>query len=191
MFGIANLRQLSLTVVTYAAGMRFFVLFACLLLNACDHRIYARHGVTDGDTFFLAPAALANDDPAFQSWVAYSLMKSACQLRIGGENPARASSFECEFTARRHLIDAWEERPAENRAAADLYLDLLGEIRQANFLAEYTAYYFGRRHWQLPDGIRADEFRRWRRQHLRGHRPETRITGSWNFGAAGAGAPDE
>ncbi len=191
MFGTANLLQLSLTVVTYPASMRFLVLSACLLLSACDHRIYTRHGVTDGDTFYLAPTALVNDDPAFQSWVAYSLMKSTCQLKIGGENPARANSFECELTARQHLIDAWEERPAEDRAATDSYLDLLGEVRQAGFLAEYTAYYFGRRHWQLPEGIRADEFRRWRRQHLRGHRPETRITGSWNFEATRIGPPDE
>ncbi len=177
----ANLLQVSLRSVTYALDMRFFVLFLALLLSACNNGIYTRDGVTDGDAFYLAPGAFANDDPAYQSWVAYSLMKSTCQLELGGSNPARASSFDCEFTARRHLIDAWEEKTVKNQLITDEYLNTLGEVRLAGFLAEYTSHYFGRGDWQLPEGLRRDEFREWRRQNLRDHRPQTRITGSWNY----------
>ena len=73
--------QLSLMPVKYAVEMRIlgFLLFAPLLASAGE--IYTRDGVTDGDTFYLAPSAFANDDPAYQSWVTYSLMKSTCQLK--------------------------------------------------------------------------------------------------------------
>jgi hypothetical protein len=161
--------------------MRFLLLLLFLPLAAAAGGVYTRDGVTDGDAFYLAPAAFTNNDPAYQSWVAYSLMKSTCQLEIGGENPARASSFDCEFTARRHLISAWEEKRSQNQNISDEYLDELGEVQAAGFLAEYTHRYFGKKHWQLPEGLRIDEFKAWRRDNLRGHRPRTRIIGSWNY----------
>ena len=178
---IVNLLQVSLTPVTYPAFMRTAALFSCLLLMACNGGIYTRDGVTDGDVFYLAPQAFGNNDPAYQSWVAYSLMKSTCQLEIGGENPGRASSFECELTARRHLINAWEEKRAQNQSISDAYLDALGNVHEAGFLAEYTSHYFGRDHWQLPEGLRSNQFDSWRSRNLGGHRPQTRITGSWNY----------
>jgi hypothetical protein len=84
-----------------------------LMLSACNSEIYVRDGVTDGDTFYLAERALTDDDPVLQSRVRYSLTKSTCQLQIGGENPARASSLECELSLRRMLLDAWNERKHE------------------------------------------------------------------------------
>ncbi len=181
MFGTANLLQVSLIWVTYAASMRFFGLLLLFPLVASGGEIYTRDGVTDGDTFYLAPSALSNDDPAFQSWVTYSLMKSTCQLGIGGENPARASSFECEFIARKHLVNAWQEKRQQDQEIADEYLDALISVQEAGFLAEYTARFFGKKHWQLPEGLRAAEFQTWRKSNLRRHRAKTRITGSWNY----------
>jgi len=176
-----NLIQVSLRRVTYPANMRTLALLLFLPLAAAGSGIYTRDGVTDGDTFYLAPGAFSNDDPAYQSWVAYSLMKSTCQLEIGGENPARENSFDCEFTARRHLINAWEEKRQQNQYINDQYLDALGDVQAAGFLAEYTQHYFGKKDWELPEGLRADEFNVWRKQNLRRHRPQTRIIGSWNY----------
>lgn len=181
MFRTANLLQLSLMVLMYSPNMRLLALLMLIPLTASSGEIYTRDGVTDGDTFYLAPDAFVNDDAAFQSWVAYSLMKSACQLKIGGENPARVSSFECEFKSRQHLINAWEERRVQDPGIADSYLDTLSDVQYAGFLAEYTTRYFGRKDWNLPEGLRVDEFRRWQRKHLRGHKPLTRIIGSWNY----------
>ena len=161
--------------------MRFIALFLLLPLIASGSEIYTRDGVTDGDTFYLAPSAMTNDDPAHQSWVTYSLMKSTCQLEIGGDNPARASSFECEFKSRSHLVGSWQEKHQQNQKITDDYLDALSRVRDAGFLAEYTVHFFGKKHWEPPDGLRIDEFRAWRKKHLRGHRPETRIIGSWNY----------
>ena len=178
---IANLLQVSLIRVTYGVTMRFIALISLLLMAACNGGIYTRDGVTDGDTFYLAPSAFADEDPAYQSWVAYSLMKSTCQLGIGGENPARASSFDCEFTARRHLVNAWDETSFNNQEVTDNYLDALSAVNEAGYLAEYTSHYLGQDDWRLPEGLRVNEFRDWRQAHLRHHRSETRLTGSWNY----------
>ncbi len=178
---IANLLQLSLMDVTYPSPMRFLLLFLLMPLVAAAGNIYTRDGVTDGDTFYLAPSAFANDDPAFQSWVAYSLMKSACQLEIGGDNPARATSFDCEYKARKVLVDTWDEKKQLNAELADDYLDDLSAVRYSGFLAEYTTSYFGKKSWALPDGLRVKEFKAWRKQNLKGHQPKTRIIGSWNY----------
>lgn len=67
--------QVSLISVKYAAVMRFLVILTLLPLVASGGEIFTRDGVTDGDTFYLAPRAWADDDPTLQSWVAYSLMK--------------------------------------------------------------------------------------------------------------------
>ena len=181
----ADLIQLSLMHVTYPLMMRISVLLLLIPLLASGGEIYTRDGVTDGDTFYLAPSAVINDDPAFQSWVTYSLMRSACQLEIGGKNPARASSFECEFKSRRHLVNAWNEKIQQNQSIRDEYLMSLRDVQDAGFLAEYTARYFKKKHWVLPEGLRVAEFKAWRKKHLRGHRPKTRIIGSWNYRDAG------
>ena len=167
--------------VKYALDMKCLGVFGLLLLVACNGEIYTRDGVTDGDTFNLAPRAYQDDDPALQSWVAYSLMKSTCQLDIGGENPARVSDYGCEFMARQHLVETWEEQRREHQGARDAYLDDLIAVRNAGFLDEYTVRYFGRKNWQVPVEVRVRDFRRWQRTHLRRHRPETRLIGSWGY----------
>ena len=161
--------------------MRILLVLALLPLTALGGEIFTRDGVTDGDTFYLAPHAITDDDPVLQSWVSYSLTRSACQLELGGDNPARNSDYGCEYTARRHLVGTWEEQRLEHPAASDPYLDALLSVREAGFLDEYTVHYFGRRHWLVPAEVRVDDFRRWQRKHLPGHRPRTRIIGSWNY----------
>lgn len=162
-------------------NMRKLVFLSYLLLAGCNSEIYTRDGVTDGDTFYLAPRAYEDDDPVLQSWVAYSLMKSACQLDIGGDIPARVSDYSCEYTARRHLVNTWYEQRLEHGDIADAYLDDLVAVHEAGYLDEYTVRYFRHREWQVPVEVRVDKFRRWQRKHLRGHRPQTRIIGSWGY----------
>lgn len=166
--------------VNYALDMRFLTVLMALALAGCNNTVYTRDGVTDGDTFYLAPHAWADDDPALQSWVAYSLMKSACQLEIDAQRPSRVSDYGCEFTARRHLVETWDEY-RHSEPAGDRYLDDLIRVRDAGFLDEYTVYYFGKSHWQVPIEVRVDEFRGWRKRELARHRPETRLIGSWNY----------
>lgn len=159
----------------------YLVLLGLLGSAGCSPSVYVRDGVTDGDTFHLAPRALVDDDPVLQSWVAYSLTRSTCQLRLGGANPSRASSYGCEFSARQNLVETWEEQKEEHPRARDPYLDSLLEIREAGFLDEYTVDFFGQGGWQVPVEVDTDAFRSWRRRHLRGHRPQTRWVGSWSY----------
>ncbi len=154
---------------------------AGLVLVACDGRVYTRDGVTDGDTFYLAEAAHTNPDPVLQAWVAYSLDLTTCQLHIGGENPARNSSFECEYGARLSLAENWGERRISNPLVEDPYLDGLLEIQAAGFLKEYVTRHYKRRGWELPDDLNQDAFRRWYSAQMKGHIPQTRLIGSWNF----------
>lgn len=161
--------------------MRELAILLLLLLAACNSEIYTRDGVTDGDSFYLAPRAFESDDPVLQSWVSYSLMKSACQLDVGGPIPARVSNYSCEYTARRHLVDTWEEQRLEHAGASDPYLDDLLAVQEAGYLDEYTVRYFGREEWQVPIEVRVDDFRRWQRENLPRHTPQTRIIGSWGY----------
>jgi len=158
---------------------------ALLALAACNRTIYTVDGVTDGDTFYLSQQAMFSDDPATQSWVTYSLAKSACQLEVGGPIPSRVSTYGCEFQARQLLLVRWEQYRVVDPASADDYLDALAGVRDAGFLDEYVVHYFGRRSWQVPAEVNLQAFDAWRRGHLTGHRPVTRITGSWNYADAG------
>lgn len=161
--------------------MQRLVILPLLLLAACNSEIYTRDGVTDGDSFYLAPHALQDDDPVLQSWVSYSLMKSTCQLDVGGDIPARVSDYGCELSARQHLLDTWEEQRPQHEGVTDAYLDALTGVRDAGFLREYTVHYFGRSDWHVPAELRADDFQRWQQKNLRRHKPKTRIIGSWGY----------
>ena len=151
---------------------------ALLYLSGCNSEIYLRDGVTDGDTFYLAEQALTNDDPVLQSWVSYSLTLSACKLAIGGDNPARVSSYDCELTARGHLLDTWAEQGAQ---ASNDYLDTLTAVRNDGWLGEYVARFLPRSSWQLPANLNLKGFEQYRRATLSRHKPATRIVGSWNY----------
>ena len=161
---------------------RLLYFFALIVFfSACNGQVYLRDGVTDGDTFYLAEYVWTESDPALQSWVSYSLARSTCQLQIGGDNPARASSFECELTARRLLLQTWSEKPARTAESENEYLDDLAKVQTAGYLEEYVARFLEKKHWAIPDDLETRAFRRWQRKHLQDHKPETRIIGSWNY----------
>jgi len=157
-------------------------LFTMLGIVGCSGDVYLRDGVTNGDAFFLSTQAMAMDDPVTQSWVSYSLTRSACQLTLGGENPARNTSFDCELIAREHLLETWREQQLGHDAAVeDPYLNDLQRVAAAGYLPEYVAHYFRRPDWTLPEDLDTAGFARWRRAQLGGHRKQTRITGGWGY----------
>lgn len=167
-------------------------ILSLVALAACDGRIYVRDGLTDGDTFYLPQYVYFDENPVIQSWVAYSLGRSVCQLEMGGKNPARNHSFDCEVTSRELLVERWRELggeplqpgPAAGRETGAEYLDTLAATADAGYLPEYTWSYHREAGWRSPDGLRMDEFEDWRRRALpRGHRPTTRIIGSWGYAA--------
>lgn len=160
---------------------RVFLLLLSMLVVACHSGIYVRDGVTDGNKYSISNQAILDDDPVTQSWVAYNLAKSVCQLEIGGDNPARANSYGCELSSRIMLLDTWQENRAENPTLSDDYLDALVAVNEAAYLDEYVVHYFGKKNWFVPAEVEQKSFRVWRRKHLPNHTPYTRIVGSWRY----------
>ena len=64
---------------------------------------------------------------------------------------------------------------------AHISLDTLVAVREEGYLDEYVVHYFDRGEWYVPAEVDLERFDQWRRTHLRRHRPETRIIGSWNY----------
>ena len=159
------------------------LIITLITLAGCSSEIYLRDGVTDGDRFSVTPAAIMDPDPVTQSWIRYSLSRSVCQLSLDTENPARATSFDCEVTARRQLAEAWSEKTTLMTELSDRYLDDLVAVEEAGYLEEYVVDSFGEREWQLPESLEMDAYHRWQRADLRSHRPETRIVGYWSYRA--------
>ncbi len=160
---------------------RLFALIVLVALSACRDDIYVRNGVTGGDRFHISPQQLLAEDPVQQSWIAYSLAKSVCQLELDDDNPARANSFGCEFSSRLHLLDEWQQQRTLTPGIRDDYLDTLAMVRDEAFLDEYVVYFFGKKNWIVPAEIEQSAFGKWRRKHLRGHKTDTRVIGSWSF----------
>mgnify|MGYP001804471236 CR=1 FL=1 len=165
------------------------------LVAACDGRVYVRDGVTDGDRFSLPTTLSENPDPITQAWAAYSLSRSVCQLEMGGENPARNSSLDCEVSARQALAQRWNELKADRALAGQevpangesMYLDTLAKIHAADVLEGYSWKYLRKRHWAEAAPEARSAFEEWREVHLKKrHKPQTRIVGSWGFASTTA-----
>jgi hypothetical protein len=150
-------------------------------LAGCAGDIYVRDGVTDGDTFYLSQQAMMDDDPVLQSWVRYSLSRSTCKLQIGGPNPARNTSYDCELAAREHLVAAWKEKAVMSRSQGGRYLNELVLVEERGYLDAYVAHHFRNRSWDIPEDLDLSSYRRWEKRALPGHKPQTRLTGSWNY----------
>ena len=158
-----------------------FTIPLLVALGACNGEIYVRDGVTDGDVFSIRPAAATSDSPVTQSWIRYSLSRSVCQLEANVPNPARATSYDCELEARHHLVEAWQEKTALDATLRDAYLDDLRFVAANGYLPEYVAHHLSDRSWAIPDDLSMSSYHKWRRRELRGHRPVTRIVGSWSY----------
>ncbi|MFK8052405.1 MAG: hypothetical protein AB8F65_05485 [Woeseiaceae bacterium] len=162
------------------------VAFVGILLSGCNTKIYVKDGVTDGDRFSLPSYVYETNDPVVQSWVAYSLARSFCQLEIGGPNPARNHSFDCELTSRESLLERWRDYGSVGDGAEHpdaVYLYLLGDADAEGFLDEYVWQYLRRDAWRRPADLDEAGFKAWRseRSGWRKHRPQTKIIGSWGY----------
>ncbi|MGI9289271.1 MAG: hypothetical protein ACR2P1_28135, partial [Pseudomonadales bacterium] len=123
------------------ARLSGYLIATLLVVASCDSQVFIKDGVTDGNSFSIPPVALQSNDPITQSWIAYSLARSTCQIAIGGDNPARDHSFECELRSRKVLLQAWQKHKANvygNAEVADVYLDVLKSVNEEGYLYEYV-----------------------------------------------------
>ena len=158
-----------------------------LVTGACG--VYTLGGPGHGKDFVVPPGALTSPDPVVKSWAAYSLARSTCQLSRDAERPSHFDSFECELRPREVLVERWRTRSADENpdSAGARYLARLVEVDDAGFLAEYVWFHLRRSGWNRADFLRLEAFEPWRKRHLAGHRPQTRIIGWWTDDAARAG----
>ncbi len=154
------------------------VLALTLVTAGCEPGIYVRDGVTDGNVFYILPRTLEDPDPVNQSWVAYSIARTSCELEMGGPVPSRNTAFACELFARQLLLDTWASYRLIDDVTDD-YLDLLAGVQAEGFLDEYVWHYLRRRAWQAPAELEHKRFDRWRREALAGHEPVTDLRGAW------------
>ena len=166
------------------------VAFAALFLAGCGGvQVYNFGGEGRGQSFHVPAEAAMNESAVVQSWIAYSLSRSACKLEMGGALPSANTSFECELRPRRVLARRWAERI--DSPDTDAYLDQVAAVEQQGLLAEYVWHYFGRRDWERPSGLDMERFETFRRAELGWHRPRTRLIGYWTQnGPGGAVAGD-
>lgn len=166
------------------------------LVTGCGVQVYDWGDGGSGTQFHVPAEAALNKSPIVQSWIAYSLAKSTCQLQIGGDLPAQNSSFKCELRPREVLVRRWATRneiktdpsatdseaappPSSLEIEQDEYLDLLVRVEEAGFLEEYVWYFFQKRDWPQPEWLELHDFESWRGEHLPWHRPQTRLIGYW------------
>ena len=102
-------------------------------------------------------------------------------MRADSTNAAQVSSFNCEVTAHRHLLDEWAQQKRDNPGLGNRYLDTLSDVQQAGFLSEYVVRFFRQEDWQLPQELRPYEFRKWSAEHLVDHFPRRYMTGEWIY----------
>lgn len=159
-------------------------------MAGCDGRIYVRDGVTDGNRFSLPTTLAQETDPVVHAWAAYSLAKSICQLEMGGSNPARNSSLDCEVSAREALAERWRELIADRAISGTTvkadretdYLEQNAEMHAAGVLDGYSWRFLRRRGWRQPSSEVLHKFDEWSEKYLEvQHKPYTRIIGSWGY----------
>lgn len=170
---------------TAVQGVALAALAALLLVGCGGVQVYNFGGEGRGQSFHVPAKAAMNESAVVQSWIAYSLSRSACKLEMGGAVPSANESFECELRPRRVLARRWAERI--DSPDTDAYLDEMAEVASQGLLAEYVWHYFGRREWERPRDLEMDRFEAFRRAELGWHRPRTRLIGYWT--QRGPGGP--
>ena len=83
--------------------------------------------------------------------------------------------------ARTTLLEAWREKKSDHAQLVDPYLDELLLVQQEGYLGEYVGYHLRQRSWTVPGTLRLRTYRRWLADTLPGHKPETRLIGTWNY----------
>lgn len=155
-----------------------WLVIAALTGGGCDRRVYVVDGVTDGRRFYILPSQLEDDSPVTQSWIAYSLTRSACQMGLDETNPARATAFSCELSGREALVTTWRALRADG-GEEDPYLDTLSDVADAGFLGEYVWTFLREDEWPEPEALDVASFEAWRSLVLEAHEPQTRLVGAW------------
>ena len=121
------------------------------------------------------------DNPALVSvWSQYGKLKVKWKTEIFRTEFPNESiyrpTFKEEYECRLHLAEQWEKLKESNPQFSDRYLDNLVKVKNSHFLKEYVYSYFKKKEWEVDkDKFFLDEFKKWRKNNLKGPKKETHI----------------
>jgi hypothetical protein len=85
-------------------------------------------------------------------------------------------TYKEELDCRKRLAEYWEDYTRANPRVSNKYLDQLVAVSKSLYFPEYIYAYFRSSSWEIEkDRFRLDEFKRWKKEYLKGHHPETMI----------------
>lgn len=85
-------------------------------------------------------------------------------------------TYKEELDCRKRLAEHWINYTAKYPDVSDEYLDELAIASKSLFFPEYIYYYFREGSWEMEkDRFRLDDFKRWKKEYIKGHRAETKV----------------
>ena len=85
-------------------------------------------------------------------------------------------TYKEELDCRKRLAEHWISYTAKYPDVTDEYLDELAIASKSLFFPEYIYYYFREGSWEMEkDRFRLDDFKRWKKEYIKGHNTETKV----------------
>jgi len=109
-------------------------------------------------------------------WQLYATMR---RMYLDDKYPDRKGevipSFKEEVFARKKWYNT-HLKPLRSRFKAEFgsYLDGLSKTLDNQFIREYVWTFHRREQWEKPDGLKLDEFEKFKKQELKNHKPQTK-----------------
>lgn len=127
-------------------------------------------------TIRIAPEAQTRVEAA-ATWVVYggvkALVRSGEYVELHPESQGKNSPFDEECFARDGMAEHWSVQDPELQAA-DEYLLLMVQLRDAGLIQEYVWRFLREQSWPEPPGLRIDDLEIWFQQKsIRHHKPKT------------------
>lgn len=119
-------------------------------------------------------------DDVLAAWMGYGLARanwirdrfSEGKLDIN----AYQLTFEEDLRARETLAKIWKELKETAPGNKDPYLDAVATVYDAGYLSEYVWVYLKKDNWnKQPQGLKLDEFAKWRKKNLALHQARTLV----------------
>lgn len=121
------------------------------------------------------------DRPALvTTWQKYGEMKAKWRSELFyAEFPSESKyryTFKEELECRAFLAEQWSIIRKQNSRFTDSYLDNLVKVKDSRYFREYIYSHFRKGSWRIDgDKLFLDEYKKWRKKHLKGPKKETRV----------------
>jgi hypothetical protein len=121
------------------------------------------------------------DRPALVTvWQKYGEMKAKWRSELFyAEFPSESKyryTFKEELECRAFLAEQWSIIRKQKSRFTDRYLDNLVTVKDSRYFKEHIYSHFKKGSWRIDgDKLFLDEYKKWRKKHLKGPKKETRI----------------